>query len=112
MLCFNPAMPSGSKSPQEDPINAVLHVPEARRFELRHDSGAVAELTYTPLADAMNFDHTYVPDSLRGRGIAAALTRGALQEARRLGWKIVPSCSYVASYIQRHPEFSDLLHQS
>ena len=104
-------MSSGSPSPQENHSAAVRHVPEARRFEIRHESGEVAELTYTPLGGAMNFDHTHVPESLRGRGIAADLTRGALMEAQRLGWKIVPGCSYVATFIRRHPEFEDLLHQ-
>ncbi len=104
-------MSSGSPSPQENHSAAVRHVPEARRFEIRHESDELAVLTYTPLGGAMNFDHTHVPESLRGRGIAADLTRGALLEARRLGWKIVPGCSYVAAFIRRHPEFEDLLRE-
>lgn len=104
-------MPSDSPSRRETDSAEVIHLPEQRRFEIRYDSGDVALLTYTPLVDAVNFDHTHVPESLRGRGVAADLTRGALLEARHLGWRIVPGCSYVALFIERHPEFRDLLHQ-
>jgi predicted GNAT family acetyltransferase len=57
----------------------------------------------------MIFTHTFVPDALRGRGIAAVLVRTALEEARRTGRRVVPRCSYVAEFIQRHPEFRDLV---
>ena len=53
--------------------------------------------------------HTFVPDALRGQGIAADLVRVALEEARQRHWKIVPRCSYVAGFIERHPEFCDLV---
>jgi len=57
-------------------------------------------------------DHTFVPVAMRGQGIAAIITHDALLEARRLGWKVVPDCSYVENYIQRNPEFSDVLYRS
>ena len=50
-----------------------------------------------------------VPDELRGQGIAAILTRAALDEARRLGRKIIPACSYIETFIKRNPEFTGLL---
>lgn len=93
-----------------DPARQVRHLAASHRFEIG-SGDATAILSYTPGNDHVAFDHTYVPDSLRGRGIAAVITRAALEEARLQGWKIVPSCSYVASYIQRHPEFSDVLYQ-
>ena len=55
------------------------------------------------------FDHTLVPDELRGRGIAAKLACAALTEARQQRWRIVPRCSYVAAFIKRHPEFANLV---
>jgi predicted GNAT family acetyltransferase len=57
----------------------------------------------------MTIHHTYVPPSLRGHGIAAALTAEALAHARREGWQVRPLCSYVARYMQRHPDTLDLL---
>ncbi len=54
------------------------------------------------------FIHTFVPKSLRGRGIAASLVRAALAYAEANSYKVVPTCSYVASYMNRHEEFSHL----
>jgi uncharacterized protein len=86
----------------------VQHHPEHRRFETQLD-GMLAYLTYTIRDDVVCFDHTFVPEECRGKGVAAALVREGLAEARRQQWKIVPACSYVADYIARHPEFADLV---
>jgi predicted GNAT family acetyltransferase len=86
----------------------VQHNAEGRRFETQID-GKPAYLTYTFQGDAVCFDHTFVPEEGRGKGVAAALVREGLEEARRRQWKIVPACSYVATFIERHPEFADLV---
>jgi predicted GNAT family acetyltransferase len=35
--------------------------------------------------------------------------QAALAHARAQGWRVRPSCSYVRSYMRRHPETQDLL---
>ncbi len=78
------------------------------RFEL--DAGghtAVAE--YRLSLGVITFTHTGVDPAVRERGIASRLVRGALEAARAQELKVVPKCSFVASYIARHPEFRDLL---
>ena len=55
------------------------------------------------------FTHTFVPGELRGRGIAELLVRTALEDARTAGHKVVPSCSYVAKFIERNPTYQSLL---
>ena len=87
----------------------VIHYPNRQRFELKSGTGEPAILTYHTSGDNVVMDHTFVPPAMRGRGIASVLTHDALLEARRLSWKIVPDCSYVETYIQRHPEFANLL---
>jgi len=57
----------------------------------------------------MSLDHTETPVAARGRGIASQLTRGVLEEARSRGLKVVPRCPFVAAYIDRHPDFRDLV---
>ncbi len=71
--------------------------------------GHRAVLDYELENGTMVITHTGVPEAIGGRGIAAALTRSALDHARGAGWKVVPACSYAASYIQRHGEYTDLL---
>jgi predicted GNAT family acetyltransferase len=78
------------------------------RFET-DAGGDVAVAYYNRAPGVMTFTHTEVPFQLQGQGIASRLIRGALEAARTEGLKVVPRCSFVSSYIARHPEFSDIL---
>ena len=83
------------------------------RFVYR-SAGHEAELTYA-LASTENgvprisADHSFVPDSMRGQGIAARLTDALVATARQEGWKIIPRCSYVVTAFRRHSEWGDVL---
>lgn len=98
-----------SSASSENPSHTVRHIPERHRFEIDKGTQDPAVLTYRVEKDRVVFDHTYVPDSMRGMGLAAILVNAALAEARRLGWKVDPTCSYVATYMKRHSETHDLL---
>ena len=89
-------------------MGAVRHNADHHRFELDTSAGiAIAEYR---LADGvMTFFHTEVPVTLRGRGIGARVVQGALEEARRAGVKVVPTCWFVREFIDRNPQFADLL---
>lgn len=79
-----------------------------QRFELVAD-GKMAVLEYLDQGNnVLIFTHTFVPPELRGRNIAALLTKFALDDARAQGKKVVPQCSYVAAYIGRNKEYADL----
>ncbi|MDX3894272.1 GNAT family N-acetyltransferase [Pusillimonas sp.] len=79
-----------------------------RRFEWTEDD-ALSVLDYQLSGNVMTITHTGVPAAVGGRGIAADLTRHALDTARSRGWKVRPLCSYAAVYIKRHPEYQDLV---
>lgn len=82
---------------------------EARnRYELEVD-GALAIAEYRLRPGRITFTHTEVPDALEGRGIGSKLVRAALDDARARGLKVVPLCPFVKRYIEKHPEFRDLL---
>lgn len=87
---------------------AVVHNPAASRYETTVD-GHLAVAEYTLDGACQTFTHTFVPGELRGRGIAEQLVRTALADARAAGRRIVPQCSYVARYVERHPEFQVLV---
>jgi predicted GNAT family acetyltransferase len=78
------------------------------RYELEVD-GHVAFIAYEPMAGGLVFAHTIVPDELEGRGVGGRLVKGALADMRRRGLKVRPDCSFVAGYVARHPEFSDVI---
>jgi len=89
-------------------VPEVTNNPAASRFEILTDQGA-AILTYRNRGDDLDLVHTEVPRALEGRGYAAALATAALDHARREGIRIIPSCPYVKTYLQRHPEYADLV---
>jgi hypothetical protein len=55
------------------------------------------------------FTHTEVDPACQGRGIAAQLAAGALDQVRTAGDKIIVRCPYIASYLDKHPEQRDLV---
>lgn len=77
------------------------------RFEL-DVGGATAFANYRLTPSAVIITHTETPSSLRGQGIASQLVEGALQLIRTEGLKVVAGCSFVADYLDKHPEFADL----
>lgn len=90
------------------PLPPVRHDPDARRYHLTVGD-AVAVMDYQLEGDRMIFTHTYVPPALRNRGLAARLVGAGLDDARRHQRRVEARCSYVAHYLERHPEYRDLL---
>lgn len=86
----------------------VLHHAAERRFEAIVD-GTRCVLEYRLHDEVMSIDHTEVPAAVGGRGIAGDLVRAAFETARRSGWRVLPNCSYAAAWVERHPEFRDLV---
>lgn len=78
------------------------------RFELVED-GHLAFAEYHIDGGIITFTHTIVPPEIGGRGVASRLIGAALASAADRGLKVVPQCSFVAAYIDRHPELADLL---
>jgi predicted GNAT family acetyltransferase len=86
----------------------VKDSPERQRFELEVD-GHLAFSAYRRASGVVTFTHTEVPDVFRGKGIGSALAQGALELVRQSGERAVARCPFIAAYIARHPEFSDLV---
>jgi predicted GNAT family acetyltransferase len=82
----------------------VRHNRAAHRFEVEVD-GIMSVADYELADGRMIMTHTYTPPELRGRGLAEELVRTALLYARAEGLTVVPACSYVGAFIERHPEF-------
>lgn len=71
-----------------------------------------AEMTYSRINDHhIIVDHTEVPESLKGKGIGAALAEHVVHEARDKGFKITPLCPFMAAQFRKHPEWSDSIAQ-
>jgi uncharacterized protein len=88
--------------------DAVRDNPALSRFEL-DANGVTAVANYRVQDGAMTFTHTEVPPQARGGGIASRLIAGALDAARTRGLKIVPRCPFVRAFLDKHPEYRDLI---
>jgi predicted GNAT family acetyltransferase len=86
----------------------VIHNESKHRFEAEGE-GRAARLDYTVSPTTVVFTHTEVPKDLKGRGVAAALAKAGLAYARDTGRRVVPQCLFVSTYIERHPEYQDLV---
>jgi predicted GNAT family acetyltransferase len=86
----------------------VTHNEEAERFEIIVD-GLHALLAYRRFPDRIVLVHTEVPQPLEGHGLAAKLSRSALDFARVNHLRVVSLCPYVSAFIRKHPEYQDLI---
>ena len=87
-------------------MTTVRHNATRGRYELDTPHG-LAIAVYHQQGDRLVFTHTEVPSEDEGHGIGSELVRGALDDARRRGFKIVPACSFVVDFVRRHPEYND-----
>jgi predicted GNAT family acetyltransferase/glutaredoxin len=98
---------SPGEEPSAEPI--VVDVPEASRYELRDGERMIGELAYRRRNGRIALIHTEVDEALEGRGLGSRLVTAALDDARDQGLEVVPLCPFVASFIDRHPEYEDVV---
>jgi len=90
----------------------MIHVAEneaEQRFEATIDNETGGTLDYVFDGRVMVTTHTVVSLDYEGRGVGSHLAAAALTYASEKGLKVRPECSFIASYIAKHPEFADLL---
>jgi uncharacterized protein len=89
-------------------MSEVRNDAERQRYVLEAE-GHTAFAAYRMEGDDIAFYHTVVPEELEGRGVGSALVKGALEDVRKRGLKVVPLCEFVRAWMERHPEAQDLL---
>src|ERR1700761_2626954 len=95
-LTRNPTMPAVRD-------NKALH-----RYELDAE-GEVAFANYRLTPQAVVITHTETPRALPGHGLASELVKGARALIRADGRKVIGACGFVVDYLQKHPEFADMV---
>lgn len=88
--------------------HTVKHNELSQAFEVKRDD-QLAVLEYYRQDDAIVFTHTGVPEELEGQGVGSALARAGLDYARAQDLRVVPQCRFVRAYLERHPEYQDLV---
>lgn len=91
-------------------IPEVVNNEAEHRFELSLD-GETAVSVYRLVHGAIILEHTEVPKSFEGKGVASRLAKAAMQYARDHELQVIPLCPFMAAYMQKHPETHDLVHR-
>ena len=86
----------------------VINNKTKHRFEATVD-GKTAVMEYQRVGEKIIFTHTETPSELEGQGIASKMAKVALEFAREHQLRVLPLCPFVKAYIQRHPEYRDLV---
>jgi predicted GNAT family acetyltransferase len=89
-------------------MSDVVNNPAKHRYELAVDGHIAA--TYYQIADGViTIVHTEVPPELGGKGIGSRLIQGALDQIRADGLKVIAQCPFVKAWIDKHPDYADLV---
>jgi predicted GNAT family acetyltransferase len=93
-----------------DSADAVLtDNSEQQRYELLLDGAVAGFAQYRSRPGLIAFIHTEIDDAFEGQGLGGRLISFALDDARRQELAVLPFCPFVEGYIQRHPEYAELV---
>lgn len=87
----------------------IVHVAARHRFEIRLGKAVIGRSYYRAEEGRRVFTHTEVEPDYQGHGLASQLIAYALADTREAGLRVVAQCPTVAAYVQRHPEFDDIV---
>ena len=82
---------------------------EQQRYEARVDGELAGFAAYQRDGDRVVFTHTEVDDAYEGQGVGSALARSALDDVRATGRNAVPLCPFIRDWIDKHPDYADLV---
>ncbi|PZM89803.1 MAG: GNAT family N-acetyltransferase [Actinobacteria bacterium] len=83
--------------------------PARRRFEILVDGCLVGFAVYELRQDTVVFLRTEINEAQQDRGIGNDLVRRALEQVRARGERVAAECPFVATYLERHPDYADLV---
>jgi uncharacterized protein len=83
--------------------------PEANRYEITDGDRVLGQADYERRGDTVVFTHTEVDQDSGQSGLGSTLVRGALDDVRSNGRTVVPKCSFVRGWIEKHSEYADLV---
>ncbi|MGQ4382542.1 GNAT family N-acetyltransferase [Streptomyces sp. SAS_270] len=93
---------------QPTPAPVVERNDDRHRYEILVDGKRAGLTAYRDHGAQRVFFHTEIDDAYAGQGLAAQLVEHALTDVRALGKRIVPVCPYVAKFLKKHDEFTDI----
>ena len=87
----------------------VRDAADASRYEARIDDQLAGASYYERDGSVTVFLHTEVDPAFEGKGVGGRLVQGALDDVRRQGGRVVARCPFVRAWLERHPDYHDLV---
>jgi uncharacterized protein len=82
---------------------------ELQRYEAIVDGKLAGSISYRERENELVLVHTQVEEGFEGQGVGGRLVAGALDDIRARGLRMRPFCAFVRAYLERHPEYDDLI---
>lgn len=90
-------------------MHKVIHDIEGECFLVDLEQGMHATVKYKRDNNVITITSTRVPDELQGKGYGKVMMEKVLAEIEHLGFTVIPECSYVVHYMNKHTQWSHLL---
>lgn len=87
----------------------VTDNPEAHRYEGRVGGALAGTVDYYLGPGLITVVHTEVREAFAGEGVGSLLVAGMLDDIRARGLQMIPVCPFTRSYLERDPEYADLV---
>jgi uncharacterized protein len=87
----------------------IVDQPEHDRYVVSLAGEVIGRADYVRRGDVVAIPHTQISPAHGGQGLGGRMVRFALDDIRARGLRVQPACPFVADYIRKHPEYSDLV---
>ena len=104
-------MPDAAPDRTDDARRAVVDAADQHRYEIRLGDELAGFAVYHRRGGKAYFVHTEIDPAFEGKGLGSTLAKGLLDAERAAGEPVVPLCPFIRTYIDRHPEYADLVDQ-
>lgn len=80
----------------------MTHAPTRHRYEITVDGEPAGFTSYRRVGDVLVFEHTVIPDSFSGQGLAGTLVDAALADVASGGGHFAATCPYIVHWLSGH----------
>lgn len=81
------------------------YIKEGNNIFLKENKKVMASISFEQVNDnTYNINHTFVDESLRGKGIASVLVKKAVDEIESRNANVIASCSYAKKWLKENKQ--------
>lgn len=90
-------------------MNLEVKIDNGRKRFYTEIDGEEAYLDYSIEGNTIDFQHTYTPRKLRGKGIAGMVVEFAFEYAKKNNLKVIPTCPFIPAFLEKNEKYKELV---